>query len=423
MKHALPTPTLLRLARDGTPAQRLGAVLVLRESADPEATRAVPVALADAEPDIRFAAVQWVAESKLGAFRPQIEKGLTDGALSQNLFEAHLAALERLDGRSRIPTDELAGEGYVAALVTDPKRAASPALLRRALRALRPDHPALTLNRLSGWLQSDDPGVRLEAVRTLRDGGLPGRFDLLAQVATDPGQPTEVRAEAVVGLATADLADASRRRLLVDLASGSDRTLRDEALRSLRGASMSRPERDRLPRNDPEAAALVAAIDGFPTAARAAEPLASWLAKLGGPADPGSGARVFFHPKGPGCYRCHQVDGRGGRTGPDLSATGSALTLERLVESVVDPSKEVAPQFTAWNVALKDGRVFTGTLLRETDEGLVFGDAQGKLVTVKPSEVDEKQPQKTSIMPADLAAQMTAQEFRDLIAYLRAPRR
>ena len=52
----------------------------------------------------------------------------------------------------------------------------------------------------------------------------------------------------------------------------------------------------------------------------------AWLGLLDGPADPSAGERVFFHPKGPGCYRCHQVNGRGGRAGPDLSILAAAWT-------------------------------------------------------------------------------------------------
>jgi putative heme-binding domain-containing protein len=198
-------------------------------------------------------------------------------------------------------------------------------------------------------------------------------------------------------------------------------------LRSLRGASLTAPERTRVLAaavDDPESSALIEALGGWKSRPEGSkpEPLPAWLAKLEGPADPAAGARVFFHPKGPGCYRCHQVEGRGGRVGPDLSATGSALTRERLVESIVDPSKEVAPQFVAHAVALRDGRVVTGTFLESTEAGHVYADSQGKLVTVKPSEIEEDRPLPASIMPAELPGLMTTQEFRDLIAFLRSPR-
>ncbi|MGE3821037.1 MAG: hypothetical protein AB7I30_16615, partial [Isosphaeraceae bacterium] len=128
--------------------------------------------------------------------------------------------------------------------------------------------------------------------------------------------------------------------------------------------------------------------------------------------------RLFFHPKGPGCYRCHQYDGRGGKAGPDLSRVGLALGRARLIESILDPNKEVAPQFTTWNVALRDGRIVQGTRLGESLEGIEYGDANGQVVVVKPEEVEEARPVRDSLMPEGLHRLMTEQEFRDLLAYL-----
>ena len=148
-------------------------------------------------------------------------------------------------------------------------------------------------------------------------------------------------------------------------------------------------------------------------------PSDEWLARLEGPADPSAGERVFFHSKGPGCYRCHEVDGRGGHAGPDLTTLASTTDRRRLVESIVAPSREIAPQFVSWSVARTDGTVFTGILLEQSPDGsLVFADAEGRRIAVKPEEIAERKPQKTSIMPEDLPHLMTLQEMRDLIAFL-----
>jgi len=421
LKQAVGPGYLESLFGDGTPAERREALLFMREGGgDPD--KVLPAALKDADPEVRFVAIRWAAEERLTKYRDDLRAGLASGSVTRQLFEAYLAALERLDGKSRVATDEQAGEGYVAALVADPKT--PTAVLSRALKVLRPDHPALTAARLKAFLKSGDPAVRLEAVRTLRDGSWPGRFALLAIVAGDREEPTALRAEAVVGLAD----DAGARRgLLLGLAEGGDRVLRHEALRSLRGLPLTPAENDRAAaygRQEPETTALLAmwSVPKDPQPGKP-EPLAAWLARLEGPADPEAGERIFFHPKGPGCYRCHEVDGRGARVGPALSTAAASLTRERLVESILDPSKEVAPQFVAWSVARKDGSVFTGTLVEESASGeQIYADAKGERIAVKASDVEERRPEAASIMPADLARRMTPQEFRDLIAFLRAGR-
>ena len=411
---------LVGLVESDDPARRLHGLLALRDVGGSSARRVLAKALTDPDPSVRFVAIEWVGDDRLEPYRGALKNGLASGSITRPLFEAYLAALGRLDGKARDSRDEQAGEGYVVALLVDPKTPS--AVLRRALRVLRPDHPALGLGRLNGFLSSPDPGLRLEAVRALRDGALPERFDALARLAADESRPSALRAEAVVGL-SADTE--SRRALLMNLAAGNIRSLRHEALRSLRGVTPTAAETARAASfraADPETAALLALWNGSRTAPKmlADEPLAAWLARLAGPADPAEGERVFFHPRGPGCYRCHQIDGRGGRAGPDLSTTSAALTRERLVESIVNPSKEVAPQYVTWLVARKNGEVFTGILLDESATGAqTYADAQGRRITVEAGDLEDRRPQSTSIMPADLSRLMTTGEFRDLLAFLR----
>ncbi len=162
-------------------------------------------------------------------------------------------------------------------------------------------------------------------------------------------------------------------------------------------------------RDDRAALELIDRLGGGAVAksagARNPEPLDvdAWVARIEGPADPSAGERVFFHTKGPGCYRCHQVDGRGGKAGPDLTTLASATDRRRLVESIVAPSREIAPQFVSWNVARTDGTVFTGILLEQSPDGtLIFADSEGRRIGVRHDEIAERKPQKTSIMPEDV---------------------
>jgi putative membrane-bound dehydrogenase-like protein len=425
LKHSVDRAALLRLARDESAPHRLGALLMLRELGGPVPEEALARGLDDADPSVRFVAIQWVGEGRLTGFRPQLARGLASGATTRQLFEAYLAALERLD-RGVLPdvNQEVGGQEYIARLLLDP--AATIPVRRRALRMLRPDHPALTAERLERFLQSPDPATRIEAVRTLREGTNPRSAAILADLARRTDLPAALRAEAIAGLSGAS---EDERRELVAIATAGAPELRREALRSLRGAELSPEQREQLSRlakgDDEETSAQVAPALGRDRAEPSppAGDLDAWLTLLDGPADATAGERVFFHPKGPGCYRCHAIDGRGGRAGPELSATGGTLTRRRLVESILQPSKEIAPQFVPWLIARTDGTVVSGLLIDESASGeQTYADSKGATFTLKPGEVAERKPMATSIMPDDLARTMTLQDFRDLLAFLRAPR-
>lgn len=421
------TPKLLTLAASDDPAVRLAILLILRESPDAHAKAALPGFLADADPAVRFAAVQWVAEAALPEYRPRVEALLAESG-TRDLFEGCLAALERLDSKAdpAAPTDpnqESAGEEYVVRLLS--AEATPTAIRTRALRMLRPNHPSLTVDRLKQWLSSPDDGLRLEAIRTLRESSAIGADAVLAKLAANAALPSHLRVEAVMGLSGQRPAEVE---LLLALAADNDGVLRDEALRSLRKTELTGEQRAvlrGLADRDAKTAALVARIldDRSDEALPPAADVPAWLSLLNEGGDLAAGERVFFHPKGPGCYRCHQSDGRGGRIGPDLTATARLLDRRRLVESILQPSKEIAPQFVTYTLATTDGRVLTGLLLGETTSGeQTYADTAGRLFTLRPADIDQRQPHAKSIMPDDLVGSLTLQEFRDLVSFLAARR-
>jgi putative membrane-bound dehydrogenase-like protein len=408
-----------------TAAERLACALVMRESRDPAAERALPALLADPDPDVRFAAVQWVGEERLSALRAPLLAAISAGPGTARLFSGYLAALENLDGVRRESSDEWAGEQYVVRALDDPRTGAE--VRRWALRTLRPDHPQLSLSRLEQFLESDDSLLRLEAVRTLRDSPHSKRGAILARIAADERLAEQLRAEAVVGLSAAD---PTARSLLVALAQGESDVLGEEALRSLRGAELDSRQRAALvalAARDKSTAELVARVlepAATPTASQRS--VDQWLALLRGSrgqieGDPQAGERIFFHAQSATCSRCHQIAGRGQRIGPELTATASALAERRLVESIVEPGKEIAPQFVSWQVVTESGQSLLGMLVHEQATGeQTYADPEGRLFEFKAGEIAERRPSATSVMPTGLAERMTLDEFRDLLAFLRA---
>ena len=408
-----------------SPARRLAALLILREGNIAGGTKRLPQFLRDPDADVRFAAVQWVGEERLSEFREPLVEAVSVGPATARLFGGYLSALERLDGVSRTPSDEWAGEQYVVRALEDP--ATTPEARRWALRMLRPDHPLLSIERLRGYLAGDDEALKLEAVRSLRDSPHAERDDLLAEIAASLHYSSRLRAEAVVGLSPATTA---AKDLLVQLALSEAPIVRDEALRTLRGATLSEDDEamlaglaDREPTSSEAVARLLVPEEkrALPEAAN----LDAWVSLLDSdegesPGDAEAGERIFFHRQAAACARCHQVAGRGARVGPELTATARALDERRLIESIVQPSKEVAPHFVSWLVLTTSGQPLTGVLVHEEATGeQTYADQEGKLTVLKPQDIETRRPLDTSLMPEGLPTQMTVQEFRDLLAFLR----
>jgi putative heme-binding domain-containing protein len=135
--------------------------------------------------------------------------------------------------------------------------------------------------------------------------------------------------------------------------------------------------------------------------------------------DAAAGRRVFFS-RVAACANCHQVEGRGGRIGPDLTLVAGQLSRERLIDSILNPSKEVAPQFVAYAVRKEDGTTFTGVFVGEDGaRNQQFGDAEGQIQRVAAEQIEDRHPVDKSLMPDNYGQALTVGELRDLLAFLR----
>jgi putative heme-binding domain-containing protein len=144
-------------------------------------------------------------------------------------------------------------------------------------------------------------------------------------------------------------------------------------------------------------------------------PRAASILRLTG--DPKRGEAVFF-TKELKCAECHKVGDKGVTLGPDLTAIGKTRTRGELLESVLEPSKRIEPQFTSYLVRTADGRTLTGLVVKRDDKGIVLRDALNKEVVLKADEVEAVQPSRVSLMPDGLVAGLTPQEAADLLEYL-----
>src|SRR5690349_6883160 len=62
------------------------------------------------------------------------------------------------------------------------------------------------------------------------------------------------------------------------------------------------------------------------------------------------------------CAACHKVGGAGGDVGPDLSAVGGKFDRPHLIESVLEPSRQIVEGYRTTTVTTLDGRSFSGVV-------------------------------------------------------------
>jgi putative membrane-bound dehydrogenase-like protein len=445
LTHTPASDIAKRIDPDRTPSTQLRlALLVAARQNDGSgyAESVLPVALKDPDPRVRFTAIQWVGESKLAQFRPEIEGQLSESKTTAGLFEAALASLEMLDGVKRKPRNEFSGADYALRLACDSN--AADTVRAMALRIVPLDNKGLTYGEVKHLIQGGGPLLRFEAIRTFRDLPFPGAGTLERKLALDAQADKKVRLEAIAGLAVAlerNASDADTIAALRRVLASDDPDFLIQSLRALRRSP-------KVPEVQSDLGALASRLDAKPVSQDShdlADQLAltlhssgvtvpakldaltrprprsvdEWIRLAANGGDPEAGRRLFDFPNSVACYRCHTVHGRGGKIGPDLSTIARSSDRRKLAESILRPAKEIAPQFATWSFVTRGGRTLSGVLVSEDREGHVrIGGADGRVTEIDASEIEERVPQATSIMPDRLTDLLTVGEFRDLIAYL-----
>ncbi len=125
------------------------------------------------------------------------------------------------------------------------------------------------------------------------------------------------------------------------------------------------------------------------------------------------------------CFSCHQMNGVGGRVGPDLGKMEAKKDLAHIVRSLTEPSKEIDKKYQAWIVVTDEGKQFVGMMVAEDDKTLTLmpnplGIENCEPIVIQKSEIDIRQASPISLMPEKLLNTMTIEEIRDLLAYLQA---
>ncbi len=329
----------------------------------------------------------------------------------------------------------------------------------------RPDDPtiAVALGLGDGLARG---GRRLSGLKGLAPASsawLGGLFDLVATVAPDEAAPAVLRARAVAVLGQGDYdragailpglldprqppeVQAAAVRALGGFArpevaaallgpwKGYTPSLRAEVVALLLGrriwigplldaveagtvaASQLPPARRALLMNDRDPALRARArtlLRGEAIGPRS-EAIARYKAAVEAPGDADRGRAVFDRE----CIACHKLGDRGHAVGPNLAGV-RRRTAEEILASILDPNREVSPEFLEYRVALDDGRIVTGLVAAETPTGVTLRGREGAEQTILRRNVAEVASTGASLMPEGLEKTVSPPEMADLIAFL-----
>ena len=149
--------------------------------------------------------------------------------------------------------------------------------------------------------------------------------------------------------------------------------------------------------------------------ARPKDDLGKYREALAG-GDAANGRSLFLTKVAVECQRCHKLDGQGGEVGPPLNGVGKQKR-DYLLEAIVLPSKAIAKGYESVLIVTLDGKTVSGVLKSEDAKEVRLMTADGKAVTVKKADIDDRRATK-SAMPDDLVGKLSKRELRDLVEFL-----
>jgi putative membrane-bound dehydrogenase-like protein len=435
---------LEELAGDPDPLVRYQAAFSLGELPGTKPSKAL-AALA-----VRDGADSWMRVAILSSVSGCVGEVFRDLAADPSFRDAphgraFLIALAAQSGASGRPDD-------LAAVLkaVDRPPAGDRTLSRDLVAALLSRMPAAALAKFTGadagkmgvilaGLLSDARGTavdekktaaaRAAAVRSLRFAPFHDVQALLSEL-LDLRQPPEVQTAAIETLA--HFADARVATILLQRWLGMSPKLRATATEALFartawiGAFLDAVEKGQVSRADVDPARLDL-LKNYPAAevrARAAKIFASSLPRrqdvialyqeaLQRKGDRERGKAAFKTH----CASCHRLEGVGQEVGADLSAIGDQ-GRETVLLNILDPNRDVKPQFLSYVLVTTNGRVLTGMIAAETANSLTIRKPDGVEETVLRLEIEELRGTGLSFMPEGLEKQVDIATMADLLSYL-----
>ena len=136
--------------------------------------------------------------------------------------------------------------------------------------------------------------------------------------------------------------------------------------------------------------------------------------------NPQKGKELYLNTKLLACATCHRMEGVGGQVGPDLTRLWDTMSVEKILESIVDPSKEIKEGFQTYRLTTTDSKVYTGLKIKEDAKEVIIREANGRDHRIDKDDIEALTPSKLSLMPDNVVSQISYDQFIDLLAFLKS---
>ena len=120
------------------------------------------------------------------------------------------------------------------------------------------------------------------------------------------------------------------------------------------------------------------------------------------------------------CFSCHRYGSEGGAQGPDLTVVSARFAPRDLLESIINPSKEISDQYQSVVITTSDAKIVTGRIVNLGGDGMSILTNMldpNNLTNVNRNRIESIEPSKVSMMPAGLLDTLKEDEILDLLAY------
>jgi putative heme-binding domain-containing protein len=118
------------------------------------------------------------------------------------------------------------------------------------------------------------------------------------------------------------------------------------------------------------------------------------------------------------CVACHTVKAEETPKGPFLGTIAKTYRRRELAEQVLLPSKIIAKGYNTIAFELKDGRVVQGFIVREAADAVTVRTGTAEELKIPIAQIEQRTPNEKSLMPENLVAHLTVNDFASLLAYL-----